>query len=138
MAWFARRASAWLLKKVKERKTIRGQANEETCKSTRNWKVKEPGESSTAEMFNDNLILDCCMYFSRGRRSFLCSADHNLCIASHAQGIQTVSPTRHWSSKEISRLIYGDRVDPSHFGHYTASYRNPSNVTIPGLLMTRA
>ena len=46
MAWFARRASAWLLKKVKERKSIRGQANEETCKSTRNWKVKEPGEVS--------------------------------------------------------------------------------------------
>lgn len=46
MAWFARRASAWLLKKVKERKSIRGQANEETCKSTRNWKIKEPGEVS--------------------------------------------------------------------------------------------
>jgi hypothetical protein len=46
MGWFARRASAWLLKKVKERKSIRGQANEETCKSTRNWKVKEPGEVS--------------------------------------------------------------------------------------------
>ena len=37
-------------------------------------------------MFNDNLILDCCMYFSRERRSFLCSADHNLCIISLAQG----------------------------------------------------
>ena len=44
MAWFARRASSWLLKKVKERKSVRGQANEETCKSTRSWKVKEPGE----------------------------------------------------------------------------------------------
>ena len=46
MAWFARRASSWLLKKVKERKSVRGQSNEETCKSTRNWKVKEPGEVS--------------------------------------------------------------------------------------------
>ena len=46
MTWFARRASAWLLKKVKERKSVRGQANEETCKSTRNWKIKEPGEVS--------------------------------------------------------------------------------------------
>ena len=46
MAWFARRASSWLLKKVKERKSVRGQANEETCKSTRNWKAKEPGEVS--------------------------------------------------------------------------------------------
>ena len=89
------------------------------------------------------------MYFSRGRQSFLCSADHNLCIASHAQGekrgrlvfrlglnglalwtgILTISPTRHWSSKEISRLIYGDQADLNHFGQYTASYKNPSNVT---------
>ena len=43
-------------------------------------------QSSNAEMFNDNLILDCCMYFSRERQSFLCSADHNLCIISVAQG----------------------------------------------------
>ena len=43
-------------------------------------------QSSNAEMFNDNLILDCCMYFSRERQSLLCSADHNLCIISVAQG----------------------------------------------------
>lgn len=44
LAWFARRASAWLLEKVKERKSVKGQANEETCKSSGNWKVKVPGE----------------------------------------------------------------------------------------------
>ena len=37
-------------------------------------------------MFNDNLILDCCMYFSRGRQTFLCSSDNNLCITSQSQG----------------------------------------------------
>ncbi|KAF8165247.1 PIN domain-containing protein [Crassisporium funariophilum] len=131
LAWFARRASAWLLKKVKERKSIRGQANEETCKSTRNWKIREPGEvgSLIPEMFNDNLILDCCMYFSRGRQTLLCSADNNLCISSHAQDIRTISPSRHWSSKEISYQIYGGRVDLSQFGPYTASYRNPPDAS---------
>ena len=56
MAWFARRASSWLLKKVRERKSVRGQANEETCKSTRNWKAKEPGEVSLVLSF---FLLKC-------------------------------------------------------------------------------
>ena len=41
LAWFARQATAWLLEKIKERKSVKGQAQEETCKSTRNWKIKE-------------------------------------------------------------------------------------------------
>ena len=41
LAWFARRASAWLLKKVRERKSVKVQANEETCKPSGNWKSKE-------------------------------------------------------------------------------------------------
>jgi hypothetical protein len=46
LAWFSRRASAWLLKKVKERKSVKGQAHEETCKPSKNWKTKEPHEVS--------------------------------------------------------------------------------------------
>lgn len=42
-------------------------------------------------------------------------------------GIPTISPTRHWSSKEISSLIYGDRVDLRQFGQYSASYKNITN-----------
>jgi len=37
-------------------------------------------------MYNDNLILDCCMYFSRQRAAYLCSADNNLLIEAVAQG----------------------------------------------------
>ena len=44
LAWFARRASAWLLKKVKERKFVKGQALNETCKSSGNWRTREPGQ----------------------------------------------------------------------------------------------
>jgi len=41
LSWSARRASTWLLKKVKERKSVKGQALDETCKTSGNWKVKE-------------------------------------------------------------------------------------------------
>lgn len=44
LSWFARRASTWLLKKVKERRTVKGQALEETCKILRNWRKREHGE----------------------------------------------------------------------------------------------
>lgn len=44
LSWFARRASTWLLKKVKERRSVKGQALDETCKSSGNWKVRERGE----------------------------------------------------------------------------------------------
>lgn len=46
LAWFSRRASAWLLKKIKERKTVRGQANEETCNRSGNWKIRGSDEAS--------------------------------------------------------------------------------------------
>lgn len=44
LAWFARRATSWLLQRIKERRSVKGQAHEETCKSTGNWKIREPGE----------------------------------------------------------------------------------------------
>jgi hypothetical protein len=44
LAWFARRASAWLLRKVKEHKSVKAQAQEETCKTSGNWKVRDTGE----------------------------------------------------------------------------------------------
>src|ERR1700721_2635876 len=46
LAWFARRASQWLLQRVKERKIVKGQANEETCKPSGNWKIRGPEEVS--------------------------------------------------------------------------------------------
>ncbi|KAF8974459.1 PIN domain-containing protein [Flammula alnicola] len=123
LAWFARRATAWLLEKIRERRSVKGQAQEETCKSTRNWKIREPGEMSTSDMFNDNLILDCCLYFSRGRPTFLCSADNNLCITSQAQGIPTITPSRYGSSREMAQSIYGDKVELGRFKGYRERYR---------------
>lgn len=104
LAWFARRASSWLLDRIKERKSVRGQANRETCKASGKWKSREPNDArlsllpliilftkyswqiADTEMRNDNLILDCCLYFRRGRHTFLCSADNNLCLSGHSEG----------------------------------------------------
>jgi hypothetical protein len=41
LSWFARRASTWLLKKVRERRSVKGQALDETCKPSRNWKKRD-------------------------------------------------------------------------------------------------
>ncbi|GLB33915.1 putative large family of predicted nucleotide-binding domains containing protein [Lyophyllum shimeji] len=132
LAWFARRASAWLLKKVKERKMVKGQANEETCRPSGNWKIRVPGEDFGTERMNDALILDCCVYFRRWRRTFLCSSDKNLCIETEnaTAGIPTLSPTRNWSSREIAFVIFGEYgIDLSRFAAYRISYKDPtSNV----------
>jgi len=128
LAWFARRETSWLLQKIKERRSVKGQAHEETCKSTGNWKIREPGEISNREMFNDSLIVDCCMYFSRGRQTFLCSADNNLCITSQSQGIPTVTPSRFWSSRELAYGMYGDRIDVNKFSGYKESYKNTTDA----------
>ncbi|KAG6856339.1 hypothetical protein H0H87_005457 [Tephrocybe sp. NHM501043] len=130
LAWFARRASTWLLEKIKERKMVKGQANEETCKASRNWKIKVPGEVFGTERMNDALILDCCLYFGRHRRTFMCSADKNLCIETATVGIPTLTPTRTWSSREIALAIFdGFNIDLGHFSPYKISYRDPKTNT---------
>jgi len=45
VAWAARLASTWLLEKVKERRFVKGQTHEETCKASGKWNVKDVGES---------------------------------------------------------------------------------------------
>lgn len=93
---------------VKERRTVRGQSLEETCRASRNWKKREPGEVGLnrydvsqdlqftlhlqdfgTERTNDALILDCCQYFSRmcQRRTFLCSKDKILAVEAESAGM---------------------------------------------------
>ncbi len=58
LAWFARRASAWILSKVRERDVVRGQADEETCKSSENWKKSSPEDyEQVREPQSDYFIL---------------------------------------------------------------------------------
>lgn len=95
-AMLARHASKWLLAMVKERQVVKGQANEETCKSSGNWKVRAKGEVShhlsagllcvergQVVQSNDEFILDCCQYYFRQElRTYLCTSDVNLGIGS--------------------------------------------------------
>ncbi|KAJ7129550.1 PIN domain-containing protein [Mycena epipterygia] len=116
LGWFARRASEWMLEKVKQRRSVRGQATQETCKPSGNWRIRQPGEPF-GERGNDELILDCCMYFRTRFRTALCSADKNLCFESESQGIRSISPR---SGRELARFLLGQ--DMNTFATYQADY----------------
>ncbi|KAI6003749.1 PIN domain-containing protein [Pisolithus albus] len=126
LSWFARRASTWLLGKVKERRTVKGQALEETCKASRNWKKREPGEELGMERTNDSLILDCCQYFSRQRRTFLCSKDKILAVEAESAGIPTIFPHRgSFCSRDIAFAVFGHATAKTFSGYYPV-YSNES------------
>ncbi|TFK29397.1 hypothetical protein FA15DRAFT_740301 [Coprinopsis marcescibilis] len=116
-AWPARRASGWLLSKVREQKHVKVQATDETTKPSRNWRTKDDEETGILdEMKNDRLILDCCQYFrSKHHRTVLCSADKNLCIiatTSDARNpVMSISPPpgRPWTSREIMKTFFGEQ-----------------------------
>ncbi|KAI6130427.1 PIN domain-containing protein [Pisolithus croceorrhizus] len=126
LSWFARRASTWLLRKVKERRSVKGQALEETCKASRNWKKREPGEDLGMERTNDSLILDCCQYFFRQRRTFLCSRDKILAVEAESVGISTIFPRRgSFCSRDIAFTVFGQATAKTFSGHYPI-YSNES------------
>ncbi|KAI0052996.1 hypothetical protein FA95DRAFT_1482376 [Auriscalpium vulgare] len=128
LAWAARRASTWLLEKVKERRSVRGQAHEETCKQSGKWNVRDQGEVGfprSGPESNDDLIIDCCRYFAgvcfraKSGRVVLCSADKNICFKSESLGLQSISPSRFWTSREIADALYGNLGNEArHFDHY--------------------
>ncbi|KAF8450567.1 PIN domain-containing protein [Boletus edulis BED1] len=119
LSWLARRASTWLLKKVKERKSVKGQALDETCKSSGNWKMRERGEELGTERANDGLILDCCQYFFRVRqcRTFLCSKDKLLAVEAESVGIPTLFPNHGGSfcSRDIALAVFGPEASMLRF-----------------------
>ncbi|KAI6047417.1 PIN domain-containing protein [Pisolithus marmoratus] len=126
LSWFARRASTWLLSKVKERRTVKGQALEETCKASRNWKKKEPGEELGMDRTNDSLILDCCQYFFRRGRTFLCSKDKILAVEAESAGIPTIFPHRgSFCSRDIAYAVFGQATAKMFSGYYPV-YSNES------------
>ncbi len=112
VAWAARLASTWLLEKVKERRFVKGQTHEETCRASGKWDVNDAkgGEARASNSntnnalkligisqrggseMNDDLILDCCQYFARRpqqgviRHVALCSGDKNLCVKVESVG----------------------------------------------------
>ncbi|KAG2156162.1 PIN domain-containing protein [Suillus clintonianus] len=128
LSWFARRASSWLLKKVKERRSVKGQTLDETCKASRNWKKREPGAVEFgSERSNDSLIIDCCKYFLRQRRTFLCSKDKLLTVEAESESVSTISPGRDtFSSRDIAHALFGFEASRFKFSGYHPTYRNSS------------
>ncbi len=91
-------------------------------------------EQEGGSVLNDDLILDCCLYFARRaqhggvmRHVALCSGDKNLCVKVEsvggaflipicenevfihergAIGIRTVSPTSGWTSRAIATALF--------------------------------
>ncbi|KAH7887648.1 PIN domain-containing protein [Phlebopus sp. FC_14] len=129
LSWFARLASTWLLKKVKERKSVRSQALEETCKPSGNWKKKETGVEFGMERTNDTLILDCCQYFFRKRqhRTFLCSKDKLLAVEAESSGISSIFPDRgSFCSRDLAQAVLGYETARFQFSGYHPVYRNDS------------
>ncbi|EFI27722.1 hypothetical protein CC1G_14645 [Coprinopsis cinerea okayama7 len=136
VAWPARRASGWLLERVREKKSVKVQATEETCKASRNWRSKDEAKELIIPggMMNDHLVLDCVQYFqmSTRRRTFLCTEDTNVLIFAQGQGIEVLSPckSKPWTSRDIAIALYGNIPAVSqHFSGDNAAYRQ---ITVSG------
>lgn len=110
----ARQASRWLLGEVQKRRVVKGQANEDTCKLSGNWKLTG-GEVIQS---NDEFISDCCQYYYRQQlRTYLCTGDVNLRIsveiAERDGRIKTIAPpsNQRWSSWALLSAIFEDESD---------------------------
>ncbi|KAF7332004.1 PINc domain-containing protein [Mycena kentingensis (nom. inval.)] len=117
--WFARRASEWMAQRVKENpRLLRCQRNNETQKESGNWRTRFRGEI-LSDRNNDNLILDCAMYFNRlPGRTCLCSLDRNLCTEAESEQIRTISPS---SGHDLARFLFGHDMGAfqGHHADYT-------------------
>ncbi|TCD68213.1 hypothetical protein EIP91_011385 [Steccherinum ochraceum] len=121
LKWFAQTASTYLLRKVKERKSVKVQARVET--------LHIEAQASDGIRKNDIRIFDCCCYFRTKGEVILASGDKNLCIECEKEHIRTISPPpkRSWTSRDIAHAlvaydIYGIHTEHFH-GHEDASYR---------------
>ncbi|KAJ6539459.1 PIN domain-containing protein [Mycena capillaripes] len=127
LGWFARRASVWMLEKVKERQSgkrsvVRGQTTHETCKPSGNWRIRQRGEPF-GERGNDALIVDCFMYFRTKFRTAMCSADRNLCIEVESENPgSTITPR---SGRELAQFLFGKDKD---FAPYEPDYTGIESI----------
>ncbi|KAL0949437.1 hypothetical protein HGRIS_009495 [Hohenbuehelia grisea] len=147
LAWSSRRASAWILAKVRERRAVRGQADWETRMESGSWKKRDPehvqGERLTWGEVNDLLIRDCCEYFLHnvGRPTFLCSADNNLCALTQFSGVELITPERDsvFYSRKIAQTVLGDGHELLRsFRLAHAKYQSASKLSSRGIPDSRA
>lgn len=123
LQWNARMASTWILEQLKRKRTVKGQAYGETLQVSGTWK-KRDGK----DMSNDDLIVDCCLYFgNRHRRVVVASADHNLCTNALSQSIAIINPrdTKKWSSRLLATHVFNDRPDTEQIA---LNFGGPSEI----------
>lgn len=149
-AWFARTASTVLLKKVKEKTSVRVQTRAETLNTP------HAEHETQYNRNNDIYIYDCGRYFQTKGHAALVTADKVLAITCaagdegahiallfvHAQdarthssrtGLLTVVPPRHaWSSRDLAQTLFkghpGFEPTQFHGRDHGAKYR-PSKLS---------
>ncbi|KZT74322.1 hypothetical protein DAEQUDRAFT_720487 [Daedalea quercina L-15889] len=120
IGWFASRASAWILNKMKERKTVHVQARGET--------VHIDLKPYELERKNDMYIYACCRFFVKEKPLIFVSGDVNL--QSTVESINTDSVSR----AELFADILTIRPDKKGWSNRDLARKLADNgVNIPGL-----
>ncbi|KAI0375574.1 hypothetical protein BV20DRAFT_3131 [Pilatotrama ljubarskyi] len=136
LQWFARQATTWLLKKVKERKTVKLQASTETQSPL------APLADGDEMRRNDLAIRDCCLYFAdptRGVGALLVTLDKILCLECQKEGLETcIPPRRSWSSRQLAQSLPVSGVDLTLFHDREAFPRYRPSRTRERLAQTEA
>ncbi|KAI0327116.1 hypothetical protein GY45DRAFT_1165597 [Cubamyces sp. BRFM 1775] len=136
LQWFARQATTWLLKKVKERRTVKLQAAKETLNP-----LVPPSENDDMRK-NDLAIRDCCLHFAdknRGYGALLVTMDKILCLECQKEGLETcIPPRRSWSSRQLAQSLPVAGVDLTVFHDREAFPRYRPSRTRQRLAQTEA
>ncbi|KAH9853542.1 PIN domain-containing protein [Lenzites betulinus] len=138
LQWFARQATTWLLKKVKERRTVKLQASKET-QGPAGGAARAEGDDVRK---NDLAIRDCCLFFADRHRGFgalLVTMDKILSLECQREGLHTcLPPRRSWSSRLLAQALPVDGVDLSKFHEREAYPRYRPSRTRQRLAQTEA
>ncbi|KAI0650750.1 PIN domain-containing protein [Trametes meyenii] len=136
LQWFARQATTWLLKKVKERKSVKLQSAKETQSP-----AVPPSDTDDIRK-NDLAIRDCCLYFADKNRGFgalMVTMDKILCLECQKEGLETsIPPRRSWSSRLLAQSLPVPGVDLSAFHNRESFPRYRPSRTRQRLAQTEA
>ncbi|KAI0771562.1 PIN domain-containing protein [Trametes elegans] len=136
LQWFARQATTWLLKKVKERTMVKLQASKETQSPSAHLSETDDVRK------NDLAIRDCCLYFADKNRGFgalMVTMDKILVLECQREGLETcVPPQRSWSSRALAQALPVPGVDVAYFHEREAFPRYRPSKTRQRLAQTEA
>ncbi|KXN86430.1 Transcriptional protein swt1 [Leucoagaricus sp. SymC.cos] len=125
----ARNATDWMLREVTRKDLpqpiVKGQAQRETCRQSKNWKTKDRSEAWSN---NDDLIIDCCKYFESKAATVLYTCDKNLCLRCDQEGLRFISPPspNQYTSLDLVKCIQG--ILPEYGAYLNKIVQNYSRV----------